>query len=35
MSNKKTCLRLTLWGGKFEVSKQQISELKKEINELR
>ena len=35
MSNKKTCLTLTLWGGSFDISKQQINELKKEINELR
>ena len=35
MSNNKNCLTLTLWGSNFEFSKQQISELKKEINELR
>ena len=35
MSNKKTCLTLTLWDGSFDISKQQINELKKEINELR
>ena len=34
MSNKRICT-LNIISGNFEISKQQIAELKKEINELR